>query len=352
MQISRILLFLLPLWLALFLIQGVEKGFVWVLAFFLCLAFAALLHDQFKGYALTFFILATVVVALYHPTFFGNVGSFDLKRLIVPILMVIMFGMGTSMNLSDFIGIIKMPKAVIIGLLCQFSIMPLVGFGLAKLSGLGPEIAAGIILVGCSPSGLASNVMSYIAKANLALSLTLTMVATLLAPIITPLLMKVLAQSYVPIDFISMLKSISKIVILPVILGIIYNRFLGGKIKVLDQSLPILSMIGIVAVIAIITAAGRNALLEIGLLLILIVLVHNILGYVLGYSASRIFGLDKKSSRTVALEVGMQNGGLASGIALEMGKVATMGLAPAVFGPFMNVTGSILATFWRSKPAQ
>lgn len=146
-----------------------------------------------------------------------------------------------------------------------------------------------------------------------------------------------------------MLISISKIVIIPVIFGLKYNHNLGGRINAVDKSLPLLSMIGIILVIAITTAAGRDALIDIGVLLIGIVITHNILGYILGFHLSRLFGLNNASSRTIALEVGMQNSGLASGIALEMGKVATMGLAPAVFGPFMNITGSILATFWRSK---
>ena len=348
-SLIKILLYSIPVWIIMFIIQGIEESFIWLLLIFLCLAIATVLQKKYRGYSLTFFILTSVVVAMYHPGLLTNIGSFNLKKLIIPILMVIMFGMGASMRVSDFVGIVKMPKAVLIGLICQFSIMPFIGFGLAKLSNLPPEIAAGIILVGCSPSGLASNVMSYIAKANLALSLSLTMVATLLAPLITPLLMKLLAQSYVPIDFLAMLISISKIVIVPVIFGLIYNHYLGGRIKAVDKSLPLLSMIGIILVIAIITAAGRDALIDIGVLLIGIVITHNILGYILGFRLSRLFGLDKASSRTIALEVGMQNSGLASGIALEMGKVATMGLAPAVFGPFMNITGSILATFWRSK---
>ena len=164
--------------------------------------------------------------------------------------------------------------------------------------------------------------------------------------------MKLLANQLVPIDFIGMLISILKIVILPIILGLVFNHFFSGKFKWLDKAMPKVSMAGIAIIITIITAAGRDALLTIGLTLIVVVLVHNVLGYFFGYGISRLMGLDIKSSRTVALEVGMQNGGLASGIALEMGRVATMGLAPAVFGPLMNITGSSLATWWRGKPAE
>lgn len=322
---------------------------VLLILFFLSLALGVRSHSFFLGFSFTILIFAALVASLYYPQIFRNIGSFDLKNLIVPLLMIIMFGMGTSMSLRDFYGVIKMPKGVLVGVICQFSIMPLVGTGLAYVYGFPPEIAAGIILVGCSPSGLASNVMSYIAGANLALSLTLTAVATLLALLFTPFLMKVLADQLVPIDFLGMLWSIFKIVILPIVLGLVFNRFAHGKFPWLDKAMPIVSMAGITIIITIITVAGRDSLLTIGLALIAVVLIHNMCGYLFGYWGSRLVGLDKKSARTIAFEVGMQNAGLASGIALEMGRVASMGLAPAVFDPFMNITGSSLATWWRTK---
>ena len=323
-----------------------------VITFFISLAISLRTSPVFKGLSFTVLIFAAVAAALFYPSFFTTVGGFDLKGLIVPLLIIIMFGMGCSMHFNDFVGVIKMPKGVLIGIICQFTIMPIVGYTLASFTNLSPEIQAGIILVGCSPSGLASNVMSFISKSNLALSLTLTAVATLLAPLLTPLLMKVLADQLVPIDFLGMLMSILKIVILPIILGLLFNHFFSGKFTWLDKAMPIVSMAGIAIIITIITAAGRNALLTIGLTLIVVVIIHNVLGYVLGYNLSRLLGLDQKSARTIAFEVGMQNGGLASGIALEMGRVATMGLAPAVFGPMMNITGSSLATWWQGKPVE
>jgi len=331
--------------------QGYAMG-IPVITFFISLAISLRTSPVFKGLSFTVLIFAAVAAALFYPSFFTAVGGFDLKGLIVPLLIIIMFGMGCSMHFNDFIGVIKMPKGVLIGIICQFTIMPIVGYTLASFTNLSPEIQAGIILVGCSPSGLASNVMSFISKSNLALSLTLTAVATLLAPLLTPLLMKVLADQLVPIDFLGMLMSILKIVILPIILGLLFNHFFSGKFTWLDKAMPIVSMAGIAIIITIITAAGRNALLTIGLTLIVVVIIHNVLGYVLGYNLSRLLGLDQKSARTIAFEVGMQNGGLASGIALEMGRVATMGLAPAVFGPMMNITGSSLATWWQGKPVE
>ena len=161
--------------------------------------------------------------------------------------------------------------------------------------------------------------------------------------------MKYLAGSFVPIDFVGMMISILKIVIVPVFLGLVFNYFFHGKAKWLDKSMPIISMAGIAIIIMIITAAGRDSLLTIGGFLILAAIIHNLLGYLLGYWGCRLFKMKEQDCRTIAFEVGMQNGGLATGIALEMGKISTVGLAPAIFGPWMNISGSSLATWWRDK---
>jgi BASS family bile acid:Na+ symporter len=336
--------------LMLILGQGSEAGWPLMLFFFL-LALAVRGTKKFKGFSFTILIFAAVTVAMYYPAYFINIGDFKFKLLIVPLLQLIMFGMGTAMSVKDFVGVVKMPKGVLVGLICQFSIMPVLGFTIATLFGFPPEIAAGVVLIGSSPSGLASNVMAYLAKANLALSVTLTAVSTLLAPLMTPLLMKVFAGQFVPINFLDMMYSISKIVILPIIIGLLFNHFFHGKAKWLDKAMPIVSMAGIAFIITIITAAGRDSLLSIGLLLVAAAIIHNSAGYFLGYWGSRALKMSERDCRTIALEVGMQNGGLASGIALEMGKVATIGLAPAVFGPWMNISGSSLATWWRDKDA-
>ncbi|GGA75049.1 putative sodium-dependent transporter YocS [Neiella marina] len=297
----------------------------------------------------TVFIFAAVSAAMFFPQHFTHIGDFNLKQLIVPLLMIIMFGMGCSMSWRDFSEVVKAPKAVFIGLICQFSLMPIIGVSLALLSDLPPEIAAGIVLVGCSPSGLASNVMAFISGANLALSLTLTAVATLLAPLMTPLLMDLLADQFVAIDPIAMLLSIMKMVILPIIAGVLVNHFFKSNIKLINKVMPFVSMAGIALIITVITAAGRDALLTIGATLVVVVIIHNVSGYLLGYGLAKVAGLDEKSARTISFEVGMQNSGLASGLALTMDKVATMGLAPAVFGPFMNISGSGLAAWWRKS---
>jgi len=317
--------------------------------FFLFLALGARGYKKFKGFSFTILIFAAVSISMFYPTYLQQIGDFQMKSLIVPLLQIIMFGMGTAMSLKDFLGVVKMPKGVLVGVACQFTIMPVLGFAIATMFDFPAEIAAGVVLIGSSPSGLASNVMAYLAKANVALSVTLTAVSTLLAPLMTPLLMEFFAGEFVPIDFWGMMLSIVKIVILPIVAGLIFNHFFHGKVNWFDKAMPLVSMVGIALIIMVITAAGRDSLLTIGLFLILAAIIHNAAGYFLGYWGCKLFKMDERDCRTIALEVGMQNGGLASGIALEMGKVATVGLAPAVFGPWMNISGSSLATYWRDK---
>jgi bile acid:Na+ symporter, BASS family len=380
---------------------------------FIGLAIAARGSSRFKGFSYSLLILTAVTVSMYYPKYFLGVGDFQFKLLIVPLLQIIMFGMGSQMSLKDFAGVVKMPKGVIVGVICQFTIMPIMGITVARMFNFPPEIAAGIVLVGSSPSGMASNVMSFIAKANLALSVTLTAFATLLSPLVTPLLMKVFAGELIEINFWNMMVGIFNMVILPICAGLIFNLFLNklqskkntitqivsylsimflknfiafqttememstffsnlafdiaifallpilgvyifkyfakGDKELLDKLLSFISMLGIGIIITVITAAGRDSLLDVGFLLILACLIHNMFGYSLGYGVSKLLRMNEQDCRTIALEVGMQNGGLASGLALQMGKVATVGLAPAIFGPMMNITGSSLASWWRGK---
>lgn len=323
----------------------------WSLAlFFLAIAFGFRSNALLKGLSFTAIIFSSVTVAMFHPEFFSTWGDFSLSSAIIPLIQLLMFGMGSSMSMNDFAAVVKSPKGVIIGVASQFVIMPLLGFTLSNASDFPPEIAAGIILIGCSPSGLASNVMAYLSKANLALSITITSITTLLAPFVTPLLMKLFAGALIEIDILKMMWDIFKMIIIPIGAGLIFNKLLKGKIQWLDKAMPLISMFAITAIVTIITASGRDNLLKIGLLLIGIALVHNIFGYLLGYWSGRLFKLNEKDCRTIAIEVGMQNAGLASGIAKELGKIATIGLAAAVFGPLMNITGSALASWWHNRP--
>ncbi|MCO5239418.1 MAG: bile acid:sodium symporter family protein [Chitinophagaceae bacterium] len=320
-----------------------------LISFFITTAIAFQGYQKLKGFSYTQVILASFTAAVCYPGYFTTWGNFNLSTLITPSIQLIMFGMGTTMGLRDFIGVVKMPKGVFIGVVSHFIIMPLVGFLLASSGGLDPEIAAGIVLIGCSPNGMASNVISYLARANVALSITITAISTMLSPLITPLLMKLLAGAFVEINAFDMMWDIMKMVILPIVAGLLFNRFFHGKLKWMDRAMAYVSMFGIAFSIVVIAAAGRDNLLSIGWLLLFLVLLHNIIGYFLGYWSAKLFKMSERDCRTVAIEVGMQNAGLASGIAKEMGRLATMGLAPAIFGPLMNITGSILASWWHRK---
>src|SRR5690606_26983212 len=280
-------------------------GPVWVVRFALA-AYGVRGNEKLRGISFSLLIFAAVSFALCWPAPLVRWGELELAALIVPLLQLIMFGMGTAMSARDFVGVVTAPRAVLIGLGLQFTVMPFVGAGLAGAFDFDPEVAAGIILVGAAPSGLASNVMSYIARANLALSVTLTTVATMLAPFVTPFYMQWLAGQYIPIDTWGMMWSIVQITILPIVAGLLFNRFLFGKTAWLDRLMPKVSMIGIAVILMIMTAGGRDNLLEIGLFLIVVALLHNLAGYLLGYWSCRALQLDEKSCRTIAFEVGLQ----------------------------------------------
>jgi bile acid:Na+ symporter, BASS family len=302
-----------------------------------------------KNYTFTLSIIFAALIAFLFPYYFIEYQGYKFSGLIIPLLQLIMFGVGATMSPADFVGVLKTPKKVLIGLLCQFTIMPILGFSIAKAFGFPNEIAAGVVLVGCSPSGLASNVMCLIAKANVPLSITITSIATLLSPLLTPLLMRLLANEFIEIETAKMVIDILKMVIVPVLLGVLMNVYLGKFTLYLNKVLPVLSMIGIALIIVIITAAGQASLKTVGFSLVFGVLIHNVGGYFLGYNMAKMFKLNQQDCRTVAIEVGLQNSGLASGIAVQMAKITTVGLAPALFGPIMNLSGSLLAGYWSKK---
>ncbi len=240
-----------------------------IVGFFSLFALGISGYKSLNTYVFTTLIFAGVTLALYYPQYFTYIGDFKLTILIIPLIQIIMFGMGTSMSIQDFGAIFKSPKGVLVGVSAQLGIMPIMGFALAKLSNFPPEIAAGIVLIGCSPSGVASNVMAYLAKANLALSITITAIATLLAPFMTPLLMNLLAGEFIEINVLNMMWSIVKMIILPIGAGLLFNILLGGKTKWLNKAMPLVSMLAIGLIIVVITAAGRDSLLDIGGILML-----------------------------------------------------------------------------------
>jgi len=391
---------------------------------FASLALYFMSHPVLRYYAFTVWVFAFVSASMIYPRLFltwtlaGQ--SFDLKLLITPLLQIITFGMGTTLSLADFTRIFKMPWPILIGFVAQFLVMPLTGFVLAKSFGFEAGIAAGIVLIGSCPSGVASNVMTYLAGGNVALSVTITSCTTLAAPVLTPLLMKQLAGRFVEVNVFGMMIDIVNVIIVPIVAGLIAHRILYGHdrriaqgsvlavigaacvlagvamiclvpnvmfsfhgatfkkeglvvglllvglvtlaklvIRVwlagpenwMDRVLPTVSMVAICCIIAVITARSAKDLKEVGLLLIGVTVIHNGVGYLLGYWLARAARLEESWCRTVAFEVGMQNGGLASSLAMNTLNNTQAALAPAIFGPWQNVSGSILATWWRRRPA-
>lgn len=322
----------------------------WLCAAVVLLALSLGGFQSTRGLRYTAWILAAVIIPLNYPRPFVRIGSLELTDLIVPVIMLIMFAMGTQMSLADFRGVIRMPKAVGVGLFAQYTVMPLTGAALASAFHLPVEIATGVILIGSCSSGLASTVMAYLANANVALSITLTIVGTIMAPLVTPFWMTVLADESVLVSAPKMMIDILELTVLPVVGGLVYNRFFHGRWRRVDAAMPLLAMSGIIYYTTVTTAIGREALLQVGGLLVITAVLHNLIGYLLGYWFARLVRLDERSCRTVALEVGMQNGGMAVGLAKQMNRLATVGLASIVFSPWMNVSGSILANYWRNRP--
>jgi len=303
-----------------------------------------------KGFSYTIWVIAAATLSMIFPSFITNIGGFNTENLIVPLIQLIMFGMGTTMGIKDFAGVLKMPKGVIIGVVLHFTFMPLIALLLTSTMNFTPEIAAGIVLIGSVPCGVSSNILNFLSKGNLALSITITSIATLISPFVTPFLMQQLAGQFIPIDLPGMIISISKMIFVPLMAGIIFNKIFGNRSAWLNATMPMVAMAANVFIIAVIVAAGRDSLLTIGLLLFLAAVIHNAMGFLLGYWASRILRMNKKDSRTIAIEVGLQNGGMAAGIAFELGRASTMGLYPAIFGTWMDISGSFLANWWRKIP--
>jgi BASS family bile acid:Na+ symporter len=340
----------------------------------------------------------------------------DLRSLIVPLVQIIMFGMGTKLSAQDFVRVLVMPRPVLIGVLLHFGVMPIAGYSIARIFGFPAEIAAGVVLIGSVSSGVASNVIVYLARGNVALAVTVTACSTLVSPLMTPFLMKTLAGRLVPIDFLAMMIEVFNMVIVPVVAGLIAHHILYGTSRKLqsplhlgsialgatvigigtglvpakyfgamltlghgaiigfsliglvaltklvltawlrgprdwmDQALPFISMAGICLIIAIITARARDRLLAVGPALVLAAMLHNAVGYLCGYWLARAVRLNESACRTIAVEVGMQNGGMATGLAMSVLRSADAALAPAIFGTWMNISGSVLASWWRRRP--
>lgn len=290
-----------------------------------------------------FWALLLASIAWYLPEPFSRG-----KGLILPLLVVIMFGMGMTLTAADFRRVLQRPKVIALGVALQYSVMPLLALLLSRLLGLGPELTVGMVLVGASSGGTASNVITYLARGDVALSITLTMVSTLLAAILMPGLTWLYIGQLVPVPLEKMLLSVLQLVIAPVLLGVAINTLLGTKLRPLNRLFPLLSMSAIVIIIAIIVALNHD---KTGPLLLLAVALHNLGGMGSGYALARLLGHDTVTCRTLAIEVGMQNSGLSVALAVKYFS-ATSALPGALFSIWHNLSGSLLAGWWARRIGQ
>jgi len=294
--------------------------------------------------------LLLAAIALWQPGLF-----LPMKPAIIPLLIIIMFGMGMTLTLQDFARVWQQPAVIGLGVMLQFLIMPLAAWLIAHGLQLDTALLIGMILVGASPGGTASNVICYLAKGNVALSVSLTLSSTLLATFFTPLLTWLYVGQEVPVPVMDMLLNVLKIIAIPVVFGATLNSLLRSRLQRIQPIFPFVSIAAIVIIIAIIVALNKPRLLQVGPLLLLAVVLHNLAGLSAGFLITRAFKYDTVTSRTLAIEVGMQNSGLAVALALKYFAAlgAVTALPGALFSIWHNLSGSILAGWWsksRNKP--
>jgi len=321
-------------------------GIFFIVAF-LALALASRRVCPMKGLGFTFVVLAVGAAAMSFPTAFVSWGRFELKSAITPLVQVILLGMGLTLTLDDFRRVFTMPRGVVLCCVLHYTIMPLGGWFFAHLFGLQGAVATGLILIGSVPSGTSSNVIALLARVNVPLSVTVTAVSTLISPFITPFAMKWLAGAEVPIDASAMMISILKMIIAPLAVGLVVQRLLPALAKRLSGVLPYVAMFAICMIIGVTIALSREQLLTVGLAIFGAAACHNATGYLLGYWGGRLAGLSETDARTCALEVGIQNGGMATGLAFNVLQSPAAALGAAVFGPWSAITSSALASWWR-----
>lgn len=288
-------------------------------------------------------VIIFAVIAFFTPDSFKPFGMY------IPYLLgLIMLGMGLTMTLDDFKLVFTRPKDVIYGVGLRYIIMPGVAFAVAKLMGLPPSLAAGLILVGACPSGTASNVMTFIAKGDTALSVTVSSINTVLAPFVTPFIFLFLAGTLIPINAEALLVDILKIVLFPIALGIVVRMFAGGFVEKMMKVIPLISVVSIIAIISIVVALSAAKLATVAVIAFIAVALHNALGLSLGYGASRGVGMTHKKAKAISFEIGMENSGLA--VALAIAHLDPIAAIPgAIFSVWHNFTGSLLAGYWGAK---
>ncbi|MBT2664804.1 MULTISPECIES: bile acid:sodium symporter family protein [Bacillaceae] len=291
----------------------------------------------FAGKTFTLWVIIFAVIAYILPNKFIWIGAY-----IVPLLGIVMFGMGLTLSTADFKEVFRRPKEVALGVAGHFIIMPLLAFVLALGFDLPKEVAVGVILVGCCPSGTASNVMVFLARGNVALAVAIASVSTILAPIVTPLLILLFASKWVDISIGSLFISIIQVVIIPLMLGFIVKKFFGKQAEAGAKALPLVSVISIVLIVSAVVAGSQAQLAKTGLLIFAVVVLHNVLGFLLGFFFARLCGMDLAKQKAVAMEVGMQNSGL--GVAIATAHFSPLAAVPsAIFSVWHNISGSVLA---------
>jgi BASS family bile acid:Na+ symporter len=301
-------------------------------------SFSAMVGKTFAVWVILFAVLGYLL-----PDVFRQIGPY-----IVTLLGIIMFGMGLTLSLDDFREVGRRPFDVGIGVVAQFLIMPLLAVLLTKLIPMSPEVAAGVILVGCCPGGTSSNVMTYLSKGDVALSVACTSVTTLLAPLVTPFLVWMFASQYLPVDAWAMFLSIVKVVLLPLAVGFVVQKLLPNAVKAAVPVLPLVSVVGIVLIVSAVVAASKGAIATSGLLIFAVVVLHNGLGYLLGFFAAKAFGLSLAKRKAIAIEVGMQNSGL--GAALASAYFSPVAAVPsAIFSVWHNISGALLANYFSGR---
>lgn len=289
------------------------------------------------------FVLLIGVVGAVRPQTLTWVGPY-----VGWLLGVVMFGMGMTLTFQDFKRVLQRPWEVLLGVAAQFLIMPLAAWFLVWLFALPPELAIGVVLVGTCPGGTASNVISYLARGDVALSVSMTMATTLLAPVVTPTLTWLLAGSWIEVSFTAMMISIAQMVLLPLLLGLTAHHFFERTVERVLPVMPVVSVVTIVLLVGGVVALGAESLLDVGLLMAAIVVLHNAFGLVLGYGMARLFRLDSKKARTVSIEVGMQNSGMAASLAVLYFSPAAA-IPGAIFSVWHNISGSIVANYFARR---
>ena len=293
---------------------------------------------------ITLIVVLVTAVALFFPSSFVWMDTSS----ITPMLGVVMFGMGLTLSPSDFRPVLQRPKDILIGEIAQFLIMPSLAWLICKILSLPEELSLGVILVGCCPGGTASNVICYLAKGDVALSVAMTGVSTLLAPILTPALVWMLAGESVEVDIVSMFLSIVQVVILPIVLGLAANHYFKRTTQRIIPLLPMISTLSIAFIIGIIVAHNSSSILACSLIVAIAVILHNVLGLVLGYGLSALPGSEPSRRSAIAIEVGMQNSGLATSLATTHFAMFPMAAVPgAMFSVWHNFSGSIAAQIFR-----